>query len=99
MLRRISSLPILIALLFAAPCESFAAAPAAESLLPQTTKGYLSIADVDEMLAKWNKTQLGQLMNDPIMKPFADDLRQQIEDQFAKTGIRLGLTVEVFQEV
>lgn len=99
MLRRNSSLPILLALLLVAPSANFAAAPAAESLLPQTTKGFLSIADVDEMLAKWNETQLGQLMNDPIMKPFADDLRRQIEDKFAKTGIRLGLTWEDLEGV
>ena len=50
-----------------------------DQLMPATTTGYVSIADVDRLRVDFDKTQLGQLMADPIMKPFADDLKRQIE--------------------
>ena len=70
------------------------ATPPSESLLPATTKGYLSVPDVETLRARWNATQLGHLVNDPVMKPFVEDLRDQIKDKLSATRVRLGLTLD-----
>jgi hypothetical protein len=70
------------------------AMPPSESLLPSTTKGYLSVPDVETLRAQWNATQLGHLVNDPVMKPFIEDLKDQIKDKLSATRIRLGLTLD-----
>jgi hypothetical protein len=64
--------------------------PASE-LLPATTKGYLSIPSVETMRARFSETQLGQLAEDEVMKPFAEDLRRQFRDRFSRTDARLGI--------
>ena len=48
-----------------------------DKLLPKTTKGYVSVPDLDKLLKSWDTTQLGKLMADPVMKPFTEDLKQQ----------------------
>ncbi|MEX0714428.1 MAG: hypothetical protein WD278_18980, partial [Pirellulales bacterium] len=69
-------------------------APAAEELLPGTTAGYVSVPDVPKLIESWKKTQLGQLLDDPVMKPFGDDLRRQIRDKWSQSKSRLGLSLE-----
>ena len=69
------------------------AADASETLLPDTTKGFVSVTNWDQLSEHWNKTQLGQLMNDPSMKSFRKDLRKQFEDQFSRARGKLGLTI------
>ncbi|MEX2558358.1 MAG: hypothetical protein WD403_00520, partial [Pirellulales bacterium] len=70
------------------------AAPAAEELLPGTTAGYVSVPNVPKLIESWKKTQLGQLLDDPVMKPFGDDLRRQIRDKWSQSKSRLGLSLE-----
>lgn len=67
------------------------AVPASESLLPATTKLFVSTQNVDEVRAKFKETQLGELVNDPVMKPFIDDLKEQIGAKLEKAGKKLGL--------
>lgn len=57
-------------------CSTLLAAPASERLLPGTTKGFISVGNVDHFRAEWAKTQIGQLMADPIMQPFVEDFRR-----------------------
>lgn len=63
-----------------------------EDLLPSTTKGYISVANLEELSAAWNKMQLGQMVNDPVMKPFVDDLQRQLKSRLSQAGVRLGIT-------
>jgi len=65
-----------------------------ETLFPNTTQGYVSVADVEQLRTSWNQTQLGQMLKDPVMKPFADDLRNQIENRLSQVNQRLGLTLD-----
>ncbi|MCE5302821.1 MAG: hypothetical protein LLF97_06890 [Planctomycetaceae bacterium] len=65
-----------------------------ETLLPGTTQGFLAISNVDVLSEHWNKTQLGHLMADPVMKPFSADIRRQIEDRWSSIHDRLGITLE-----
>ncbi|MHB0955735.1 MAG: hypothetical protein ACYC0X_05080 [Pirellulaceae bacterium] len=75
------------------------AAPPSEDLLPGTTKGYLSVPDVELLRTRWNETQLGQLINDPVMKPFVEDLRNQIRNKLSTNRVRLGITLEDLADI
>jgi hypothetical protein len=89
---------LLVLVLGAQTTTSYAAAPGA-TLLPATTKGYVSVPDVDALREKWNETQLGQLVQDPVMKPFVEDLKKQIQAKVGKTEIRLSIRLEDLEEV
>jgi hypothetical protein len=67
------------------------AAPPSEKLLPAGTKGYIATNDVEEVREKFRQTQLGELVNDPVMKPFIEDLKEQIGAKLEKAGKRMGL--------
>ena len=66
-------------------------APQADQLLPATTKGFVSLPNVDDFRQRWRQTQLGKLAADPIMKPFADDLQRQIRDKFMNNSFNVSL--------
>ena len=69
------------------------AVPPSDTLLPETTKGYVSIADVQALIERWNEAPLGRLLNDASMKPFTDDLRRQLKEKWAKSHARLGIAI------
>lgn len=79
--------------------RAWAASLTSEFLLPETTRGYLSVRSVPQLNEQWKKTQLGQLMSDPVMKPFAEDLRRQLDERFNAVYDRLGLTLNDVQNV
>ena len=93
------AMPLRLPCSFTVEDRAFAAAQKSDTILPNTTKGYLSIGNVDELKAAWNKTQLGQLMNDPVMKPFADDLGQQLQKKWTQTHRKLGIVWEDMEGV
>lgn len=64
--------------------------PAAE-LLPENTCLFVSFPNVQTFKDNFQKTQLGKLIEDPVMKPFAEDLGAQIRDRFGATESQLGL--------
>lgn len=70
-----------------------------ETLLPDTTKGFLSTQDVNEVRDAFNKTQLGEMVADPAMKPFIEDLRRQIGAKMEKAGSKLGVNWEDLEKV
>ncbi|HTU23835.1 MAG TPA: hypothetical protein VMF30_00470, partial [Pirellulales bacterium] len=62
-----------------------AAVPPSEQVLPATTKGFISIGNVDRFQTDWAKTQLGQLLADPIMQPFVKDFQRQLQGKWNQT--------------
>jgi len=70
-----------------------------ETLLPASAKGFLSVANVDAFKAAWDKTQVGQLMNDPKMQPFVEDFRAQIKSKWLSTHQSLGLSMDDLEGV
>ena len=70
------------------------AAPPSDTLLPSNTKGYVSIARPKEFDERWNKTQLGQMFNDDVMKAFVEDFHKQIREDFGSIEKKLGLTYD-----
>jgi hypothetical protein len=82
----------------------FAAASAwavqpADQLLPDTTKGFLSIPDLAKLESDFRSTQLGQLTNDELMRPFVEDLKRQIREGGSRRLERLGVTFDDFRGV
>jgi hypothetical protein len=54
--------------------QAFAAPPAPEQLLPIGTTEFVAIQDVNRMTASWHQTQFAQMMRDPALQPFLNDL-------------------------
>jgi hypothetical protein len=75
-----------------------AAAPS-DTVMSAATRGFLSIADFKTAQQQFNQTQFGQLVKDPTMKPFIEDLKHQIERKMSGTRQKLGLTVEDLRDV
>ncbi len=71
--------------------QVLAAVPRAETVFPDTTKGFVSVGSIDVLTEAWNKTQLGQLMNDPVMKPFMDSFKEQMQEKWTKSHRKLGI--------
>ena len=93
---RFSVILVLLSVLITA---SGRAAVVGEHLLPNTTKGVVLVADTQNLVDSWRETQLGQLMADPVMKPFADDIRRQFSDRFDRIRSRLGIKLSDLQGV
>jgi hypothetical protein len=70
------------------------AAPPMASLLPNTTKGYLSAPDVAVYSANFDRALFGQLLADPAMQPFVEDFRRQTLESWSKSHVQLGITWE-----
>jgi len=70
------------------------ALPPADKLFPETTRGFLVVRDVAELREHFGQTQIGQLVKDPALKPFIEDLRLQIRDRLAGTQDELGITLD-----
>jgi hypothetical protein len=89
---------LLVALLAFGARELTAAQPG-ETLLPDTTKGFLSIPDWGRMEADFSSTQLGELASDEIMRPFVEDLKRQIRQNGTRRLERLGVTLEEMRAI
>lgn len=89
--RRAPAFSIALQLLLVA---SATAAPPSDTLLPQSTKGYVSVAHPKEFDERWNKTQIGQMFNDDVMKAFVEDFKKQIREDFGSIERKLGLTYD-----
>jgi hypothetical protein len=74
-----------------------AAVPPTDTLLPDSTKGYVSAPDVDTLIDRWDQTPLGKLLADPAMEPFTKDLRRQIKEKWSASHARLGITITDLQ--
>jgi hypothetical protein len=68
------------------------AAQPAETILPATTKLFISTPDVDETRRKFQATQLGELSQDPLMQPFIEDLKKQINQKMVAAGNAMGIS-------
>ncbi|HUY33307.1 MAG TPA: hypothetical protein VMV69_11220 [Pirellulales bacterium] len=71
-----------------------AAMPPSDTLLPSSTKGFVTVADVPQFIERWHKTELGRLLDDPAMQPFGEDLRRQLTQKWARSHAKLGLSLD-----
>ena len=70
-----------------------------ETLLPKTTKGFISTMNVDEVRKAFNATDLGAMVADPVMKPFIDDFKTQINRKMEESGDKIGVRWEDLEGV
>ncbi len=73
--------------------------PPSEKIFPATTRGWVSISHGPEFRQRFNRTQYGQLLKDPSMKPFIESVRKQFENSNSGRLGRLGLTLDDLLEV
>ncbi|QDU88178.1 hypothetical protein Pla175_15490 [Pirellulimonas nuda] len=81
-------------LLLTATCAQTFAAPAADQLMPAATVGFVSIPDAAELRDRFDQTQVGLMLRDPTMRPFADQIRAGIEKQLGAAPERVGVALD-----
>jgi hypothetical protein len=83
----------------AATMATAAGFPASETIFPATTRAWISIADFRGMQERFDKSPYGQLIADPAMKAFVEQLREQISKNGKQRLAKLGLTLEDLEKV
>jgi hypothetical protein len=89
----------LSALIIAQSSLLLGAVPANETLLPDSTKGALLIHNVDELSDAFDRTQMGQLLKDPLMQPFMEDIQEQMKAKWRKSRGELGIAWSDLEDV
>ena len=72
------------------------AATPADRIFPKTTIGFFSISDLEELGKRWKETQFGQLVADPIMKPFKEEIQHVLERAMKN---RFGMTLDGIEQL
>ncbi len=75
-----------------AASSAWAARPT-DSLFPSSAKAFLSVANYKQLEEAFNRTSFGRLLNDPIMKPFSDDLYRQLNSQGTQLKDAIGVSL------
>ncbi|MBL8828260.1 MAG: hypothetical protein JNM18_14865 [Planctomycetaceae bacterium] len=70
------------------------AARPADTLLPASTQAFVSVANYAELEAAFNRTSFGRLLNDPIMRPFRDDLQRQWNEKGSQLKDAIGVSLQ-----
>jgi len=70
-----------------------------EKVFPATTRAWLSVADPQAFRDSFDRTQYGQLLKDPVMKPFVESFRAQLRSAGRQRLGKLGLTLEDLEKV
>ena len=83
--------PVLLFVVALSLCVN-AAAPSADQIFPDSTKGFVSIRNLGEFTEQWKKTQFGQLVNDPLMEDFKKEVQKILSERFEQA---FGLTLDV----
>ncbi|MDZ4819220.1 MAG: hypothetical protein SGJ20_09635, partial [Planctomycetota bacterium] len=90
---RFYSSALIVAVLSATIAQQALAAKSSDQLLPATTKGLLSVPDVDLLQKEFDTTQFGQLLKDPLMEPFVADFKRQLQENGNRRMEKMGLTL------
>jgi len=72
---------------------------ASETILPATTRGWISVANPQVLQESFDGTQYGQLLKDPVMKPFIDGFRAQLRSAGKQRLGKLGIALEDLEKV
>lgn len=73
--------------------------PASQQILPASTKAWVSVPNVAQLIVEFNATGLGQLTKSDPMAPFFDSFREQMRDMLNEKNVRLGLRIEDLRNV
>lgn len=75
------------------------ALPSAAQVLPAETVGYFAAPNVPDLVARWDRTQIGRFTQDASMRPFVEQVRARINKQYGGLEQRLGVTLEELNRV
>jgi len=70
-----------------------------ETVFPDTTRAWLSISDPRGLRERFDRSNYGQMVADPAMKPFIDGVKEQISNNGRQRLEKLGLTLEDFEGI
>ncbi len=98
-LRSASGALAIFAVLIASTAAVAGSFPPSETILPATTRAWLSVLDPAGLQASFDRTQYGQLLKDPAMKPFMESFRAQLRTAGKQRLSKLGLTLEDLEKV
>jgi hypothetical protein len=68
-------------------------------LLPASTAGVVRIPELPAFCDAWKRTQLGELLASPEMKPFLDEQRERASDYFETLDNKIGLKPEDLYDI
>jgi hypothetical protein len=95
---RISIGPLLVATcwwvcLWTSSTPAAPSMPPMERMVPSITKSFVSIPDSKNLNDLWGQTDLGKTLQDPVMQPFSNDLRRQMQGRWSKfiNSLRISL--------
>ena len=92
-------LGVVLGLLLLPTAAAAGSFPPSETIFPATTRAWLSIANPKALQAAFDRTQYGQLVQDPAMKPFVESFRQQLKSAGKQRLGKLGLTLEDLEKI
>jgi len=99
LIRSVASLTAAVYLAIVSSAAATGAVPASDTLLPNSTKAYFTVANVPKLTEQWEKTQLYQLFEDPVMKPFTEDLRRQLDEKWLANHEKIGLSIDDLRNI
>ncbi len=70
-----------------------------EHLLPENTKAWVSVPDIELLRGALEKTQFGLMTQDPEVKPFVDDLVRQFRGFLDQQNIQFGIKLADIEAV
>ncbi|MDE0864697.1 MAG: hypothetical protein OSA98_12985 [Rubripirellula sp.] len=70
------------------------ATPGAPHLLPKDTLAYIRIDSADNFRSDMESSSIGQMMNDPKLRPFVGELYSTMSQLFEQFGTQLGLSLD-----
>jgi hypothetical protein len=73
---------------------AIAAVPPNDTIYPNSTKGFVSVVNAPKLGTAWQATQLYQLFQDPVMKPFSEDLEEQLQGKWLAKHAKVGLSID-----
>ncbi|MEO1527029.1 MAG: DUF3352 domain-containing protein [Planctomycetota bacterium] len=68
--------------------------PGAPRLLPQDTMAYIRLDNADDLRDDLEDSSVGRMLNDPKLKPFADELYSTARDLFDEISDQVGVTLD-----
>lgn len=76
-----------------AALPSVAAAKPADQILTADAVAFFSVADPEDLQARWERTQVGIFTKDPVLQPFVKQMKGNLVERFGNIEQRLGMTL------
>lgn len=99
MVRQLHCTGFLLAAVLSLTSIARAQVKSAYELLPDLTQAVVWVQSTDDLIGRWDRTQLSKLASDEAIRPFWEDQRQEIEKRFMDAGWRLNITAHDLEDL